>query len=114
MSTTTNVDTKVIAKELVKDLQKVAWEIWILSYLCVLLPSWQFIVRKYVEFRLDEKMRGLLVKVKGIGKRNAPVLTNPEAEAPSHSHELCSCERVRACASAEETEETPAESSSQN
>ncbi len=88
---TTNVDTKEIAKELVKDLKKVGWEIWILSYLCVLLPSWQFIVRKYIEFRLDEKMKGLLVKVKGIGKRNAPVLTNPEAE---------------------ETEEAPVESSS--
>ncbi len=91
---TTNVDTKEIAKELVKDLKKVGWEIWIHSYLCVLLPSWQFIVRKYIEFRLDEKMKGLLVQVKGIGKRNAPILTNPEAEAP--------------------TEETPVESSSQN
>ena len=76
------LDTKAIAKELVADLQKVAWEIWILSYLCILVPSWRFVVRKYIEFRLDEKMSRVLAKVKGIGKRNAPILTNPESDNP--------------------------------
>lgn len=74
------LDTKVIAKELVADLQKVAWEIWILSYLCILLPSWRFVVRKYIEFRLDEKMKRVLMKVKEIGKRNPPTPPNPESE----------------------------------
>ena len=88
-------DLREVSMNLLGNIQRVIYDIWILTYFGLMIPGWRFLMSMYLKYKIQQRIDGLLDTVykklgytKASEASEASTVRNVHIEPPNDSQVL--------------------------